>query len=415
VIGFLKSQSKYKWIWLTVTGLVLIIGLVVYLLSRPPETKETQNTNKTDTDSEAVVAGKSLSNNKCEGTGHTALTSAPMNYADVHHVEPYGLMIGAHVMPIDHWYFSPADFNSPRDTYPVYAMGDATITDISRRTSDTASGRAKTEEFRLVFTQSCTFFYYYDLVTSLSQDILDQASELQTKDYVSPSIKVKAGDLIGRIGGQTLDFAVWDTTKPLTGFINPDSYKGESWKIYTANPLDYVSQDVKDSILAKLIRTTEPIQGKIDYDQEGKLVGNWFLENTNGYAGKQQEGYWSGHLAVVYNYIDQTAIQVSIGDWQGEATQFSVAGNAPDPATINAGSGIVKYELGQVSYVDSNGRFINFSTDFVKDAKISNPNQIQGTILLQLTEKHKLKVELFPNKTAKQVAGFSSAAKIYVR
>ena len=56
---------------------------------------------------------------------------------------------------------------------------------------------------------------------------------------------MKEGQLIGKIGKQTLDFAVWDTEKPLSGFVIPEHYEREPWKIYTANPFDYFTDEIK--------------------------------------------------------------------------------------------------------------------------------------------------------------------------
>lgn len=154
--------------------------------------------------------------------------------------------------------------------------------------------------------------------------------ELATKGNAHPEIKVKAGQLIGRIGAQTLDFAVWNLEKPLKVFANPESYSvGDPWKIYTDNPYDYVSPDVKKVMLDKNPRTVEPIQGKINYaTADGKQWDN---------------------------------------------------------------------------------------SSLVKGLKVSPLGVVKGTILLQLIESGKLKVETFVNKKASQVTGFTSGAKIYVR
>ncbi|MBI2661514.1 hypothetical protein HYX09_04605, partial [Candidatus Woesearchaeota archaeon] len=60
---------------------------------------------------------------ECSGEGTVALSS-PMMPEDVGIVMPMGLMIGAHVTPIDHMYFSPREFHSKPDTYDVYADAD---------------------------------------------------------------------------------------------------------------------------------------------------------------------------------------------------------------------------------------------------------------------------------------------------
>jgi hypothetical protein len=91
-----------------------------------------------------------------------------MNEEDFAFIIPYGLMIGNHVTPIDHQYFSPTVFNSPRDAYDVYAMADGKIVNIQKRMTE------RGEEYRLVFMHTCTFFTYFDLVTSLTTQIQEE-------------------------------------------------------------------------------------------------------------------------------------------------------------------------------------------------------------------------------------------------
>src|SRR3990170_2407964 len=57
-------------------------------------------------------------------------SSSPMNLEDVSMILPMGLMIGGHVTPIDHMYFSPINFQSAPDTYDVYSIGKGVITQI---------------------------------------------------------------------------------------------------------------------------------------------------------------------------------------------------------------------------------------------------------------------------------------------
>lgn len=410
-----KPKTTLIFLSLIVLILVFSIFLVYMLLIRNTSNENSQSNNQNLSINEAIDAGKRLSNDNCRDDGSVDLTHLPMNEEDFSHIEPYGVMVGAHVTPVDHWYFAPTDFNSPRDTYPVYAIADGTITDISRRSINVDTGESRAEEFRLVFTYSCTFFTYYDLVTSLSPEILAQAKDLEKKDYASTNIKVRAGDIIGYIGGQTLDFAVWDTTKPLEGFVSPELYEGEFWKLYTANPYEYFTDELNAILIEKNIRKVEPIQGKIDYDIDGKLVGNWFKEGTNGYAGTNQQKYWDGHLSVVYDYIVPTGIVVSVGDFGGETKQFSVVGNSPDPASIGVESGLVKYELSQIGYVDENGVDVNFNFSSFNSVELKPQSQVLGVILFELLEDRKLKVEAFPNKTATEVTGFTQNALIYVR
>src|SRR3989338_6645233 len=120
------------------------------------------------------------------------------------------------------------------------------------------------------------------------------------------TLSLKAGQLIGRIGGQTLDTAVYNMNLILPGFITPKLYDGEFWKIHTDDFFSYFNEPLKSQLLAINPRKTPPLSGKIDYDQPGKLIGNWFKEGSGGYAGvtgntgvgSNGRGYWNGHLSI---------------------------------------------------------------------------------------------------------------------
>jgi len=400
-----------------VFGIVLIgLGILAFSLSlgrianleflqrilNPVPAGEEQNSGS---DGEALRAGRELAGDKCSGEGPGTLTRLPMDPEDFAIILPYGLVIGGHVTPIDHQYYSPTVFTSPRDTYPVYAMADARLVDVQPR--DTEQGR----EYRMVFSMTCTFLYYYDLVTSLSPEI---QTAYEQGDIDLP---VTSGQLIGRIGGQTLDFAVWDAARPLSGFVNPESYRSEGWKIYTADPLDYATPEVREGMLAKYVRTAEPRSGKIDHDRDGRLVGNWFEEGTNGYAGAGGE-YWAGHLSIAPDYIDPTATIVSLGRYRGEPAQFSIPRSAPDPAEVSAETGPVGYDLVSWQYeMGETGRYWD-RTGYPAALPLTLANagfSSQGCILLELIEDRRLRSEAFPGKTCSSVSGFTPAARIYVR
>ena len=400
---------KKVW-WIIIVIVLLIAGGAGYLAQRKFRAREavaipSADSSQSEKDSAAIKAGKQLTNNNCKGDGPGVLTRLPMDEPDYSMILPYGLMTGGHVTPIDHQYFSPTVFNSPRDTYPVYAMADSKIVDIQPRTND------KGTEYRFVFTMSCTFLYYYDLVTSLTPE-LQTALKLKKFD-----IDVKEGDLVGRIGGQTLDFAVWDTTKPLRNFVNPKSYEGEAWKIYTADPLDYYSVDIKAKALAKYVRTMAPLSGRIDYDIDGKLIGNWFLKGSGGYAGPGdgRSGYWAGHLSIAPEYLDNSATIVSFGSWNGGEAKQWMAKDLVDPATIGIASGLTKYELYGFQETKTDGsRWDSMSLYNDPKAKV-NANEFGGCVLFQLTDSRTLKAEQFANKKCTAVSSFSGQEETYER
>ena len=237
---------------------------------------------------------------------------------------------------------------------------------------------------------------------------------MQPNENKQTNIELKAGEIVGYIGGSTFDWTPIDTTKKLAGFITPKLYEGESWKIHTVSPFDLYEGTLKAELEAKSLRSTAPLGGKIDYDQPGKLIGNWFREGGGGYSGKQNNGgrYWDTHLSVVPDYISPTSTIVSVGNWNGSAKQMVVNGKV-DPATITKDSGPVKYELKRLNYVSKDG--MSRGNMYEKDMQPSQNESIEGVILLQVLAGEKLKVETFPGKKAAQVSEFTAAAQMYDR
>jgi hypothetical protein len=260
---------------------------------------------------------------------------------------------------------------------------------------------------------SCRYFSIYIHIHKLSDTVQAAVGELQANQNKQISVSLKAGETIGYIGGSTFDWTPLDMNSKLKGFIHPDLYKGENWKINTVSPFDLYTGDLKTQLEAKSWRTVAPIGGKIDYDQPGKLIGTWFREGTNGYQGAKQERYWDGHLSIVPDYIVPTFTIVSIGNWNDKAAQFVVDPNV-DPAKITTDSGAVKMQLRSLAYTDgsaSSNAGNTFSHSYTP--RIDEP--ISGTILFQVLPDEKLKVERFVGKTIDQVTGFTSAAETYER
>lgn len=334
----------------------------------------------------------------CDSDERVQMSNLPMDPSDVKSFTPYGLTAGAHVTPIDHLYFYPKD--GPRDKYPVYAMADGYITEITVRGINVDTGAERPPEYRYMIQHSCQTISYFDLITKLDESIIQEYPEAATKG-MHGRFPVKAGQIVGWIGGQSLDTAVYNMDLTLPGFIHPELYVAEPWKVHTDDFFSYFSDEHQAQMLALSERKVQPYSGKIDYDQPGKLIGNWFKEGTNGYAGVSGygagdgtgRGYWSGHLAVFYHHINPDIIIVSLGEFEdGKPMSFAVLGNKPNPAVITKDSGVIKYEL---MYGPGSGSTIQNT-------------QTKGVILFQVLDGEKLKVEVFPDKKGSEVSGFVS-------
>ncbi len=344
----------------------------------------------------------------CTSKDRVQMTHLPMDLNNVTTFSPYGMTAGAHVTPIDHLYMYPK--GTERDAFPVYAMADGHIKEITSRSVMTDTGQAKEPEYRIIMQHSCQTISYFDLVTSLDPAI---AKEFNPKK-ATVNIPIKGGQVIGRIGGQSLDTAIYNLDLTLPGFISPEMYKAEFWKIHTDDFISYFDEPLHSQLLARQLRKIPPYSGKIDYDQPGKLIGNWFLEGSNGYGGptgegpgKDGHGYWDGHLAIFYDALDGQSVVISVGRFgpNGQPQAFEVTGNTPDPAKIDQASGITKYELRQQSpKYDPSGKLLPPAA-----------TRILGVALFQVLGSEKLKVEFFAGKPASEVTSFTSSAKTYER
>ena len=110
-------------------------------------------------------------------------------------------------------------------------------------------------------------------------------------------------------------------------------------------------------------------------------------------------------MAIFYDAVNTDTIILSFGEYNDEGpVPFAVKGNSPDPADVDKDSGIVKYEL------------IQPPNPFAPLVDESNSDKsVRGVALFQVLSGEKLKVQIFHNKTASEVTGFTSAVKTHER
>jgi hypothetical protein len=152
--------------------------------------------------------------------------------------------------------------------------------------------------------------------------------------------------LLGWIGGRTLDFSVVNSEVTLPGFIVPEHYAAEAWKIHVVDPFDYSDEPLRSQLLALNVRTAEPRGGGL--------------------------------------------------------TMTSVE------------AGLVVYELVQINWVGGSGRFWD-RMHYSSGLRRRDGTGVLGTVLLQLLEDRRLRVEVFMGKRASHITGFTEEAQIYER
>jgi len=350
------------------------------------------------------------SRGKAEGKGPVKLIHFPLREQDIGSIAPLGMMIHAHVTPSDHLSIQPKDRNAPKSHYPVVAPADGFIVDLQRPPSGNPDPgiRAYSGEYRIVIEHSATCYSWFGLVDDLDRSVIDAIGGApRAGQPVGVRVPVKGGQTIARSGGSHgVDYTLIDTTKTLRGFVDPTRFcERDPWKAHVVEPFDYLDQPTRQRLLKLNPRTTEPRGGKIDYDIDGRLVGNWYEVGTGGYAGQDRRiDYWVGHVAFAYHHIDPSKIVVSLGNFDGRPRQFWAKGNTPDPAKIGEPDRLVKYELVYAA-IDNSG----------KPYRDIDTTRVHGVVLAQVLPDRKLKIELFPGQTAAMVTGFTKGAKQYER
>ena len=353
----------------------------------------------------------------CQGSGPVKFINSPMNIDDVKYLLPYGQVVGGHVTPIDHMYFEPKDRFLGPDIYPVRAIQDGVIFDIEKRevNVDTNADK-KFPDWRLDIAHTCTFGSYFDLLTSVIPEI-EEAYKSKNSNRIL--VKIKAGQIIGYIGGQTLDFGVYDYSYTLPGFINPKAYYDlEPWKVHTVDPFQYFPTPIKEELLAKMTRKVEPRAGKIDYDVDGTLSGNWFQKDTNYYVGIKREKYWDGHLSVAPDYIDPTIWIAAIGSIDDVYNNNFAIKSSIAPLDVNTSTGPVVYSIYRYNtYIVNDPARDWFRGPVYPDDQWGTRlnRDPSGILMFELLETRLLKAEVFLGKTSDQVQSFTDKAKIYIR
>ena len=383
------------------------------------------------------VYGTDLTN--CSNT-IKSFDSPPVPLEMLVHIEPMGNMGGrsGHITPTDHLYINVISTGSK--SVPVLAIADGYLVKLKRR-----ADREGQPDWRAVIEHSCSLFSWYIHWDTPSEAILKQVT-LDSSGTWFGRIPVQSGDPVGYVGEplshqqastDDFDWAVSDTNTLLKGFIIADRYQAEPWKIHLVDPFDYYDDPLKSALIKKSLRTLEPHGGKIDYDVDGRLVGNWFLEGTRDYAAtglvgtdesdwpmifgrdagectrpywdkelKRETGnipcaYWLGHAVFSYHHIEPRKVMISLGlhyDREGGTeTPWAVLGNGPDPANVSVDTGEVKYIL------------IDRKTPLGGDARPI------GTLLVKMLDERSIKTELFFGVGASMVNGFTERAKIYRR
>jgi hypothetical protein len=333
----------------------------------------------------------------------------PVDLDAVEYLTPFGLMTGSHVTPVDHQYFQ--NFKEPDRRIEVFAPGDGRVISMQHfGTPITEDATGLVDDYRLVIEHTCTVSSIFIHIAELNATLATQAPDIG--QYSSVDIPVTAGETIGWFTAN-VDYNLVDQDFVTDGLVDLSSYEREPWKAHVPETFGYFIPAIGKQMEALSLRTTEPRGGVFTHDIDGRLVGNWFEEGTNGYQGVGERRYWAGHLSFAYNHIDPSMVWVSIGTFIDQSQQFAVVGNSPDPASVSVETGPVTYELVGWEYWVGESRWDRVSLAQGITALPSTDSS--GSVLVQLLDDRTLMMETFPGIGPSEVDGFTSAARTFTR
>jgi len=310
--------------------------------------------------------------------GPGVFTFSPIPLSEISRIVPLGnLAPPDHTIPTDHMYFfmwfgDEGPLPDPDRKYTVVFPGGGRVQSVL----------PVGEAFKVLVQSTNSFYYYLDHVLPGPGIVV--------------GMTVEAGQVLGTSSGpRAVDFGAIYTPVTLPGFIDPNRYHWQTQ--HTVSPLAYYEEPLRSALFAKVLRDSADPQGKIDFDQDGRLVGNWFLEGVPAEQSDWPEN-WNKQIAFVYDVKVPTMVRVSIGGQLAMMGAYAASPTDPDPAMVSQTSGKVVYRL------------------YPRGALTDTPDYsaLQGLVIAHVLSDRRIKVEAFQTNQ-ESIPEFTSNAKIYVR
>lgn len=334
------------------------------------------------------------------GEGRMTYTVLPLDTTYFTEIIPLGhLFPPGHPIPTSHtyWILSRNNWGGQEDGFnkPVRAPANGVITNIIFTKWENYP------DYSVHIRHSNSFLTIFNHLSSIDQKILDKIGYPLKEGYNGNKVNilVLAGDTLGKSSadyGQSaaLDMGAYD--RNVLSYIHPEKYPIPSQQ--AISPLDNFSLEMKELLFKKVKRIAEPRGGKYDFDVQGKLAGNWFIEGTDGW--KNGDGF-KNYLSFVYDVYDPVYLRISIGE-KLDGGLYRVKNNSPDFKDISINSGKVVYHLIPTREgVEFLGWIDYYSQTVTK------------TLLVQMLNDEKIKVELFDGEI--QSPNFTGNAKFFTR
>jgi len=310
------------------------------------------------------------------GEGPAVLDRLPVDHTLIESVRPLGTLDeGGDVLP-------SADAHlivRQAGPHAVYAMADGLITTIDREQRS--------------------------LTLRVRDHVRVRVAGVQVDDTLWVGRVVRTGQVVGRIEpSDTLRVRVLDASTSRTRWVRPERYGARgSARFFVA----YLPDALRSTTYALVRRAAPDLDGRIDYDRAGFLVGTWFDGAVNDAvttaARVVTEDDPSLHIAPLsltfaYDAERPGQVRVAIGDRVGATLGLrgvrAVGWEDPDPARVERASGLVPYHLYAVGDAVRMGR-------------------AESVLLVEVLGQDRVRVEVVPSDAS--TAGFSSRAVILER
>ena len=297
---------------------------------------------------------------------------SPIDPAAIQFIVPLGNMgPWAHTLPTDHAYI-----------YHHLGAGGFAPLSVAAPAGGTIEGTFPGigGEMKVWVKVNATTTYYFDHIVPAPG--------------IGAGSRVEAGSVIGSSGGIAFDFAVRDQASAI-GFVNPARYGLDT--LYARSPFPYFTEPIRSALYAKVQRSGGDLNGKINYDADGTLSGNWFAEDLPlSQSSSNELGVGTRQLALARDVRFPDRQRVSVGGF-GFTGLYGVSPEAPDFAAITPASGAVAYRLLETG----------------EPGGPAGTRQL-GLLVVQLLDARRLRVEIRPGDLAAS-ATFGAGAAVYVR
>ena len=326
-------------------------------------------------------------------------TTSPLAPDAIETIVPLGNLNprGGHVFPTDHIYLNYGG----KPGLEVFAPGDGTVFAVRPQ----LHGGDKIE-------------------VRVDQNLAYYLAHVRLDPGLRVGTRVKAGQTLGRVATASgLDLGASDERVKVSGLLNAARYPSST--LHVIPPLELFAEPLKSALKAKVAREGPDKNGKCDFDQTGKLVGNWFHESLPASeSALARPETWTRQLAFAYDVRPPLSVLVSIGGTVAPPGLYAIQARAPDPATVSQETALVKYELTPLSRRGPTPSRLSPAPPVSAGVPTNHTNHTNpepappassGVLCVQLLGERALKAQYFPGRSADDVAGFTPLACLYVR